>query len=77
VRTLRNECTDRTLISHQHHATKVLSKYTRHYNSHQPHQALNQRAPHDEHRPAVLPLDGLIRRHHLHSGVINQYHQAA
>ncbi|MDQ3900757.1 MAG: hypothetical protein M3319_10040 [Actinomycetota bacterium] len=57
--------------------TRVLSEYARHYNSHRPHQALDQRAPNDEHRPATLPLDGLIQRHRILGGVINEYHQAA
>jgi putative transposase len=64
VRTVRTECTDHILISNEHHATKVLSEYARHSNSHRP-QALDQHAPNDEHRPAALPLDGLIRRHRI------------
>jgi putative transposase len=77
VRTIRSECTDRILIYNERHATRILSEYARHYNSHPPHQALDQRAPHDEHRPAALPLDGLIRRHRVLGGVINEYHRAA
>ncbi|HET9258233.1 MAG TPA: integrase core domain-containing protein [Pseudonocardiaceae bacterium] len=76
VRTVRGECTDRILISNEHHATKVLSGYAQHYNSHRPHQALEQRAPNDEHRPAAMPIDGVIRRHRVLSGVINKYHPA-
>lgn len=77
VRTVRSECTDRILIYNERHATRVLSEYARHYNSHRPHQALGQRAPNDEHRPAALSLDGLIRRHWVLGGVINEYHRAA
>jgi transposase InsO family protein len=77
VRTVRGECTDRILIYNEHHATRVLSEYARHYNSHRPHQALDQRAPNDEHRPAAIPNYGLIRRHRILGGVINEYHRAA
>jgi hypothetical protein len=55
---------------------RVLSEYARHYNSHRPHQALDQRASNDEHRPAAMPIDGLIRRHRVLGGVINEYHRA-
>jgi putative transposase len=77
VRTVRSECTDHILIYNEPHATRVLSEYARHYNSHRPHQALDQRAPSNEHRPAALPIDGLIRRHRVLGGVINEYHRAA
>jgi len=77
VRTVHGECADRILIYNERHATTVLSEYAQHYNSHRPHQALDQHAPNDEHRPAALPIDGLIRRHRVLGGVINEYHRAA
>jgi transposase InsO family protein len=77
VRTIRRECTDRILIYNEHHATKILSEYARHYNSHRPHQALDQRAPNGDHEPAAMPIDGPIRRHLVLGGVINEYHRAA
>jgi putative transposase len=76
VRTVRTECTNRILISNEHHATRILSNYARHDNSHRPHQALDQRTPNNEHRPTALPLDGLIQRHRILGGVINEYHRA-
>jgi putative transposase len=54
-----------------------LSEYARHYSSHRPHQALDQRAPNDDHEPAAMPIDGPIRRHRVLGGVINEYHRAA
>jgi transposase InsO family protein len=77
VRTVRGECTDRILIYNECHATRVLSEYARHYNSHRPHQALDQCAPNDEHQLSTIPNDGLIRRHRILGGVINEYHRAA
>jgi putative transposase len=77
VRTIRGECTDSILIYNEHHAIRVLSEYARHYNSHRPHQALDQRAPNDDHELAAMPIDGLIRRHRVLGGVINEYHRAA
>ncbi|MGH3807179.1 MAG: integrase core domain-containing protein [Pseudonocardiaceae bacterium] len=73
VCTIHSECTDHILLYNEHHATRTLSEYARHYNSHRPHQALDQRAPHDEHLPAALPLNGLIRHHRVLDGVINKY----
>jgi putative transposase len=69
VRTARAECTDPILIYHQHHATRVLSKYARHYNSHRPHQALDQHAPNDAHWSVAMPTDGPIQRHRVLGGV--------
>jgi transposase InsO family protein len=45
VGTLRRECLDHLLITGEQHLRKVLDEYTRHYNGHRPHQALEQR-PH-------------------------------
>jgi hypothetical protein len=77
VRTIRAECTDRILIYNQHHAAKTLSEYTRHDNTHRPHQSRDQRPPHDNHWPVTLPIDGPIQRHQVLGGLINEHHRAA
>jgi hypothetical protein len=77
VRTIRTECTDRILIYHKHHATRVLSEYVRHYNDHRSHQSRDQRAPNDDHRPAALPVPQPIRRHRVLGGMISEYHPTA
>jgi putative transposase len=77
IATLRRELLDRMLIINRRHLTAVLTEYVAHFNHHRPQQALDQHAPNDEHRPAALPIDGLIQRHRILGGVINEYHRAA
>jgi transposase InsO family protein len=77
VRTVRAECTDRILIHNQHHATRILSEYARHYNNHRPHQSRGQHAPNDNQRTVPIPVDGPIRRYRILGGVINECHHAA
>jgi putative transposase len=45
VGTVRRECLDRLLILDQRHLVAVLNEYIEHYNTHRPHQALDQKAP--------------------------------
>ncbi|MDQ3765597.1 MAG: transposase [Actinomycetota bacterium] len=64
-RFIRAGCTDRILIYHQRHATKVLSEYAQHDNGHRPHQSRDQRTPYDNHQPAATPVPQIIRRHRI------------
>jgi putative transposase len=80
VGTLRREILDRTLVVNEQHMRRVLAEYTRHYNGHRPHWALDQRPPTSGHA-AVPPVTDLathrIRRTPILGGLINEYHQAA
>jgi putative transposase len=76
VRTVRAECTDQLLICNQRHAAAVLSEYTRHYNTHRPHQSRGQRAPNDK-DPVIASEARPIERHAVLGGLINEYRQAA
>jgi putative transposase len=76
IRSVREECTDRVLIFDQGHAEKLLHDYTRHFNSHRPHQGRNQLAPLDD--PNVIPLPtARIERREAVTGLINEYHRAS
>ena len=77
VRTSRAECTDRMLIYTERHATRVLSEYTSHYNSHRPHQSRHQRAPNDDQRQLAASLEAPIQRRTVLNGLINEYRRAA
>ncbi|MGW1802407.1 integrase core domain-containing protein [Streptomyces sp. NPDC001984] len=75
VRSVREECTDRTLIFDRGHAEKILHAYARRFNEHRPHQSRGQLAPLDD--PNVIPLpQARIERRRAVAGLISQYHPA-
>jgi putative transposase len=83
VGSARRECLDRLLIIGRCHLHHVLATYTRHYNEHRPHRALEQRSPLSTLRPVdgeamgdVIDI-GRIRRRDLLGGLIHEYQRAA
>lgn len=80
VRTVRAECTDRMLITGEHHLHAILAEYVKHYNTGRSHQGhdMSLRAPDDN--PDVIPLRAppdQIRRKRVLGGLINEYKPAA
>jgi transposase InsO family protein len=79
VRTVRSDCLDRILILGRRHLERVLRVYTRHYNEHRPHRALQLAPPDgvnstaDVNRCATAP----VRRRELLGGLIHEYRRAA
>jgi putative transposase len=74
--TLRRECLDHMLIVGEWHLRGVLTEYVRHYNSHRPHQALQQEPPLREPGHAV-DITARIERTQVLGGLISEYRRAA
>ena len=74
--TLRRECLDHVLILGERHLRKILAEYAQHYNSHGPHQSLQQKPPL---RQPGYPVDisARIERSRIAEGLINEYRRAA
>jgi putative transposase len=76
VGTLRRECLDHVLIYSERHLRSVMDEYARHYNTHRPHQARQQRPP--LHQPGhAIDATARIERRHAVAGLINEYRRAA
>jgi hypothetical protein len=76
VGTLRRECLDHMLILGERHLRGVLTEYVRHYNSHRPHQALQQEPPLRESGHAV-DITARIERRQVLGGLTSEYRRAA
>jgi putative transposase len=76
VGTLRRECLDHLLILGERHLRQVLAEYARHYNSHRPHQGLQQEAPQRQ-LGRLVDVTAPIERRKALGGLINEYRRAA
>ena len=76
VVTLRRECLDHVLILGERHLSKALAEYARHYNSHRPHQGLQQKPPLRQPGHAV-DITARIERRPVLGGLISEYRRAA
>ncbi|MFC9493593.1 integrase core domain-containing protein [Streptomyces sp. NPDC056982] len=80
VQTCRNELLDRTLIWNENHLRRALRQFELHYNTHRPHQAMDQAAPLHAVPEPLTPaqISRLkIRRKSRLGGVIHEYQHAA
>jgi putative transposase len=78
VGSVRRECLDRLLIVSRKHLERVLREYVKHYNTHRPHRALDQRPPLA--KPPQAPQgDNLLRlrRRDRLGGLLHEYELAA
>ena len=76
VGTLRRECLDHVLICGERHLRKILAEYAQHYNSHRPHQGLQQEPP--LRRPdRVADITARIEHRRVVGGLISEYRRAA
>jgi transposase InsO family protein len=71
VGSIRRECTDHLLTYNEQHARVVLDAYAEHYNTHRPHQSLDQHPP-DYDADVVIPIDRPVRKRRTVHGPINE-----
>jgi putative transposase len=77
VRTLRHELLDQTIIWNERQLRQLLDEYIEHYNTHQPHREISQRAPNDIGNVTPIRPGHPIQRHTTCNGLINQYRTPA
>jgi putative transposase len=80
IGSVRRECTDRILITGEHHLRHVLDVYATHHNTGRSHQGdgMLLHAPDDE--PTTIPFPAridTIRRRQCLGGLLNEYRPAA
>jgi putative transposase len=80
IASVRRECTDRLLITGEHHLRTVLDTYVKHYNAGRSHQGdgLHLRAPYDAPNVLACPArPDRIHRRKVLGGLLNEYQPAA
>jgi putative transposase len=79
IGTVRREALDHVLLMNQAHARQILADFERHYNTHRPHRARDQRPPHASGQPATVHDvdDQRLLRTRILGGAINEYRYAA
>jgi putative transposase len=76
VLTARTEVTDRMLILGQRRLRRTLNEYSRDYNGHHPHRALQLQPPRSD-RPVIDLTHERIKRRPVLGGFITEYERAA
>ncbi|PSL52493.1 integrase-like protein [Saccharothrix carnea] len=80
-RSCRRELLDRTLIWNQQHLLHALREYEKYYNTHRPHQGIDNARPLRALPPAVTDQAAItrldIRRQQRLGGILNEHHHAA
>jgi len=77
VRTVRQECLDRTLVVSRGHLERVLRTYVVHYNTQRPHRGLGLAVLESASPSRVAGSPGSVRRRDVLGGLIHEYYADA
>jgi putative transposase len=80
IGSVRRECTDRILITGEHHLHHVLDAYVAHHNAGRSHQGEGMRLHAPDDKPNMIPFPAqidTIRRQQCLGGLLNEYRPAA
>jgi transposase InsO family protein len=81
ISSCRHELLDRSLVWNQRHLLHALRQYEHFYNTHRPHQGINNARPLRALPPAVTDQAAIarldIRQRQRLGGILNEYHHAA
>jgi putative transposase len=64
------------LVLGERHLRSVLAEHSQHYNSHRPHQGLQQKPP-QRHPGRAVDITARIERRQIPGGLIGEYREAA